>query len=320
VKNNPLYTSELSKSVAALGEIGLIDSIKSWLGDVCPPAPAGIGDDCAVFAPAKKSQVVTVDPVIYGRHFDETVAPKDVGAKLLKRNLSDIAAMGARPTIAVVSLAIDRRLRTAWLRQFYQGLASAAREYDVQIVGGDVAESPNSVIATVTQLGIATGRVVTRSGARLDDHIYVTGALGGSILGHHYRFIPRLAEGAWLSKRREVRAMMDLSDGLAKDVRALTPAGCVAAINTAALPVSPAARRLASRSGKSAVDHALTDGEDYELVLAVDGRCSTAAFEQAWRSQFQTRLTRIGQFTRTGKKLETNHVAATRYAAYEHLR
>ena len=115
--------------VDALGEGGLIAAIRRWLGDSCPPAPAGIGDDCAVLPAARARQLLTVDPVIFGRHFDAAVPAAAVGAKLLKRNLSDIAAMGGRPRAAVVSLCLDRSTRVRWLREFHRGLATTARFY-----------------------------------------------------------------------------------------------------------------------------------------------------------------------------------------------
>ncbi|MFM9093191.1 MAG: thiamine-phosphate kinase, partial [Verrucomicrobiota bacterium] len=154
-----------------------------------------------------------MDPVILGRHFDASVPPAAVGAKLLKRNLSDIAAMGGRPRAAVVSLCLDRATRVRWLREFHRGLARTARRHGVALVGGDVAEAPGALIASLTLLGDADGtRVLTRQGARSGDWIAVTGRLGGSLAsGHHHRFTPRLAEGRWLARRPEIRAMMDVS-------------------------------------------------------------------------------------------------------------
>ncbi len=112
---NP-FTRQRSRSVGARGEQRLIADIRRWLGDATPAAPFGIGDDCAVIPPTRRHQLVTTDPVIHGRHFDDTVPARAVGAKLLKRNLSDIAAMGGRPVAAVVALALAPETSTAWLR------------------------------------------------------------------------------------------------------------------------------------------------------------------------------------------------------------
>jgi thiamine-monophosphate kinase len=319
------FTKEKSGSVAAQGEENLLVLIRHWLGAVSPRAPYGIGDDCAVLpdAVAGARQLITVDPVIYGRHFDDATPAGAVGEKLLKRNLSDLAAMGARPTAALLALTLDPRTSLHWLEEFYRGLASAARRWRVRIVGGDLAQAENFVGAYLTLLGAAVGpRVVTRSGARAGDAIYVTGELGGSRLGHHWRFIPRLAEGAWLARQTAVGAMMDVSDGLAKDLRALTPSGAFPAIDASSVPVSAAARRLAARTKNPPLHHALSDGEDYELVFAHGARGSVAlaAFERKWRRAFpHTRLTRIGQFVRAGKA-PAEALDLGLYRGYEHLK
>jgi thiamine-monophosphate kinase len=316
------FTSSRAASVAAQGELRLLALIRRWLGDASPRSPFGIGDDCAVIPPTRNQQLVTTDPVIHGRHFDDTVAPRAVGAKLLKRNLSDIAAMGGRPVAAVVSLALAPNTRLSWLRDFYLGLAACARRQGVGIVGGDITQGPRGFFgAFLTLHGESTGRrVVTRGGARPGDRIYVTGVLGGSLRGHHYTFTPRLAEGAWLAQRPEVRAMMDVSDGLAKDLRALTPGGLAPAIDAAAVPLSAAARRAARATRRSALHHALGDGEDYELLIVVRRRANPTWFERAWKKRFpQLKLTLIGTFARLGK-LPAGALRLADYRGYEHLR
>ncbi len=316
---NP-FTANPALSVGALGERRLIAKLREWLGAANPPAPFGIGDDCAVLpASGKRRLLVTTDPVLYGRHFDDSLAPAAAAAKLLKRNLSDIAAMGGDPRSAVVWLALPRRVSIAWIRGFYRALGRCAHRHGVAIAGGDIAESPAMLGAFLTLLGEASGpRVLTRQGAKSGDWLYVTGELGGSILGKHHRFTPRLPEGRWLAARREVRCLMDLSDGLAKDLLELTPAGAKPALDPAALPVSRAARTLARRDGRTALDHALSDGEDFELLFALSARCDRAAFEQAWRRRFTTKLTRIGHFVRAGDSC-ADALPLDRYHGYEHL-
>jgi len=314
------FAQKKSGFVAALGESALLEKIRRWLGSVSPPPPSGMGDDCALLPPAKNPQLITTDPVIYGRHFDDTVPPAGAGEKLLKRNLSDLAAMGARPTTAVLALTLDPRVSVRWLEQFYRGLAAAARRWRVRIVGGDVSQAENFVGAYLTLLGEAAGpRVVTRLGARAGDAIFVTGELGGSRLGRHWRFTPRLAEGAWLARRPAVRAMMDVSDGLAKDLRALTPPGTRPALDAAAVPVSAAARRLATHTVQSPLQHALCDGEDYELVFALAAGADHTAFERAWRRAFpRTRLSHIGFFAKR-KNFPAGALRLDHYHGYEHL-
>lgn len=314
------FTAHPSASVSALGEGRLIAAIQRWLGPATLRTPFGIGDDCAVLPASVHRQLVTVDPVVYGEHFDDSIAPAAAGSKLLKRNLSDIAAMGGRPRAAVIALALDRRVRLDWLEQFYRGLAREARRYRVPIVGGDVTRQAGGLAATLTLIGDApAGRPVTRRGARSGDWIYVTGELGGSILGRHHRFSPRLAEGRWLAERAEVRSLMDVSDGLARDLAALLPAGTRPHLQAAAIPISAAARTLARRSGRPALDHALGDGEDYELLFTVSARADRAAFERAWSRRFRTRLSALGRFAPINAPLPAGTIDLRAHRGYEHL-
>jgi thiamine-monophosphate kinase len=306
------FAKKSADSVTAFGEAKLITAIRRWLGAASPRAPFGIGDDCAVLPASRGPQLITVDPVIFGRHFDAAVPPRAVGAKLLKRNLSDLAAMGGCPSAAVLALTLDPHTSVAWLEQFYRGLATCARRYRVPIVGGDIAQADGVLAASLTLLGAAAGpRVVTRTGARIGDSIYVTGVLGRSLAsGHHFAFHPRLAEGAWLAGRPEVRAMMDVSDGLAKDLGALTPPHAKPVLEPGALPLRRGADLRA----------ALTDGEDYELVFALAAHTDAAAFARAWHRRFpRTRLTNIGHFARSNA-LSPSAVRLEDFSGYEHLR
>ncbi len=306
------FTARHHESVSAWGEEKLIAAIRRWLGRASPRAPFGIGDDCAVLRPSRGRQLITVDPVIYGRHFDDRVPPRAVGAKLLKRNLSDLAAMGGRPIAAVLALTLDARVSRRWLEGFYRGLAASALAHRVPIVGGDIAQADGVVAASLTLLGEATGpRVLTRTGARVGDLIFVTGALGTSLAtGHHFRFAPRLAEGAWLARQSDVRAMMDISDGLAKDLHALTPRGAAPALDASALP----------RRRGADVRAALTDGEDYELVFVLARSADRAHFERAWRRAFpRLKLSCVGKFT-SSTAVPPAAIRLADYHGYEHLR
>jgi thiamine-monophosphate kinase len=179
-------------------------------------------------------------------------------------------------------------------------------------VGGDIAQADGIVAASLTLLGHAAGaRVVTRTGTRAGDWIYVTGTLGGSLRRrHHYQFTPRLAEGAWLARQAGVRAMLDVSDGLAKDLRALTSRHAVPALDPTALPRRPGATIAA----------ALSDGEDYELVFTLAGRGDRVHFGRAWRRAFpRTRLTCIGRFVRPGDR-PAGSLDLADFHGYEHLK
>ena len=306
------FTQKRAESVTALGETRLIAAIRHWLGATSPRAPFGIGDDCAVLPTIHGRPLLTVDPVIYGEHFNATVPPRGVGEKLFKRNISDIAAMGGRPRAAVVALALDPSVKLDWLEGFYRGLAAVSRQYGVPVVGGDVARHIGGIVATMTLVGEqVTPRTLTRTGAHTRDWIFVTGVLGGSLASeHHWRFSPRLAEGAWLAGRAEVRAMLDLSDGLAKDLRALTPPGAEPALDVAALP----------RRRGCDLRAALSDGEDYELLFAVTGEAEPVEFIRAWRRKFpRTRLSCIGKFVRAGRR-PTSALNLAEYQGFEHLR
>ncbi|TAG31402.1 MAG: thiamine-monophosphate kinase [Verrucomicrobia bacterium] len=306
------------ETIAALGEQKLLTRVRRWLGSTMPPAPRGMGDDCAVLphSPAStrgRSLLVTVDPVIYGQHFDHTVPARAAGQKLLSRNLSDIAAMGGRPTAAVLALALDPRTRIDWLEGFYRGLAATARRHGVAVVGGDLATHHGGLVASLTLLGeTTTRRALTRAGAAEDDFIAVTGVLGGSLTsGHHWRFTPRLAEGAWLAARREVTAMMDVSDGLAKDLHALAPAKTKPLLFDELIP----------RRAGCDLSAALTDGEDYELLFTVRGTPAVARrFTAAWAKAFpRTPITVIGRFVADSFPADgALNLAA--YHGFEHFR
>jgi thiamine-monophosphate kinase len=289
----PWFAARRGPCVGSLGESRLIAAIRRWLGPAAPRSPRGPGDDCALLPAAPEAQLVTVDPVIAGVHFDHRVPARAAGAKLLKRNLSDIAAMGGRPRAAVIALALDERTSLRWLADFHRGLAAESRRHGVPIVGGDIARLSGAFVATLTLIGAAPRRPLTRTGARRGDRIYVTGEFGRSRpTGHHHRFQPRLAEGRWLAGRSEVVAMMDVSDGLAKDLLALTPPRSEPSLDLSALP---------RRDGATARE-ALGDGEDYELVLAVEARADPGAFERAWHRAFpRTRLTALGEFVARGR-------------------
>lgn len=288
------FTNNREESFKQLGEAGLLRLIKRRLGDVLPPAPVGMGDDCAVL-PEKPRTLVTIDPVVYGKHFDDAVAPADAAAKLVKRNLSDIAAMGGLPLEGFLGWLVPPNTSVYWLEHFVDGLATTCRQYGLTLNGGDIASSNADLAISLTLTGHATHPVL-RGHAKPGDHLFVTGTLGGSILGKHLSFEPRLQEGQWLGSRMEVVSMIDISDGLAKDLPTLLAnrQESAIALDLEKLPIADAAHEMAKQSGKPAWQHALCDGEDYELAFAIGANAALEAFQAAWNDAFQTPLQQIG--------------------------
>lgn len=278
-----------------IGELQLIHFIREWLGNACPPCPRGIGDDTAVLPRSKaKHGLLTNDSLVWKRHFDESATAAQAGAKLLKRNLSDIAAMGGQPNHAVLALACGGDLSIQWLASFFKGLSECAIEYQCEINGGDVtAADEGTFAATLTLLG-ECDRPVSRCAGSLGSWIWATGSLGGSILGHHITFQPRLAEGQWLAAHNETAAMMDCTDGPSQDLPKMIPDGLQAKIDLSFIPVSDSARAAAQDTGKPAAWHAFTDGEDYELLFITHPDTDAVRFEAAWKKEFQTPLAPIG--------------------------
>lgn len=315
---NP-FASTTRESAASLGEVALINRIRRWLGTAAPPSPAGPGDDCAILRPRRGAKLlVTTDPIVWGRHFDGATSPSAAAAKLLRRNLSDIAAMGGTPRFAVLSWAIPARTSIIWLAAFHRALAREASRWGVTINGGDISSSERDLSAHMTLIGESRGRTLLRAGAREGDSIYVTGTLGGSILGRHARFEPRIEEGKWLAGQSSIRCMIDVSDGLAKELPLITPKGCRAALDGDRVPVSPAARRLAKRTGRSALEHALTDGEDFELLFAVARDARTSRLEDLWCRRFSTPLSRIGRFVGLDEPA-SGGLAIEKLSGFEHF-
>ena len=288
------FTENPEESFKHLGEAGLLRLIKQRLGDVLPPAPAGMGDDCAVL-PHTPRTLVTIDPVVYGKHFDDSVAPAGAAAKLIKRNLSDIAAMGGLPLEGFLGWLVPPKTAICWLETFVDGLADTCRQYGITLNGGDIAGSNKDLAISLTLTGYAE-RPVLRGKAKAGDHLFVTGELGGSILGKHLHFEPRLGEGQWLANHEDVISMIDLSDGLAKDLPNLlaNPQTNSIALNLVSLPIADAAKQLSAQSGQPAWQHALTDGEDYELAFALKSNADIDNFVADWSRRFETPLSQVG--------------------------
>ena len=321
-------------TVAELGERALIERIRARL----PPAPAfvvvGIGDDAAVVEPDRnRLEVLTTDCQVEGVHFDQTfVGAADIGHRALAVNLSDLAAMGAAPRVALLSLVLPPSLPAASVDALVDGMADLAARARIVIVGGNIARSPGPLIVDVTVTGSVHGRrVLTRAGARAGDDLYVSGTLGGAAAGlrmlsaggpargelaadpcvmRYLRPEPRLRLGMMLGRNRAARACVDLSDGLADGVRQLGEASGVGALIEAdAVPIEKGAT----------LRDALGGGEDYELLFAVSPRMRSR-LKNATRLAAGLTVTRIGRVTADrAMLLNRNGSTAELPAGFQHF-
>lgn len=285
------------------GEIALLAEIRQRVTRAANPGlkgglHLGIGDDCALLTLRRGEELaVTTDLSIDGRHFRlNWHQPEAIGHRVLARGLSDLAAMGARPIAAFLSMGLPRSLTgypvglrravsRTWVSRFLDGFLALAAACNTPLAGGDLAESPVAVADIVLVGAVPRGRALLRSGARPGDLLYVTGALGGAAAGlarlaelasparpnppripkkleaqlaAHLYPQPRIAQGLWLQRRGLASAVLDLSDGLSSDLAHLCEeSGVAAEVDAAALPIHPAAT----------LAQALHGGEDYELLF-----------------------------------------------------
>ena len=263
----------------------------------------GAGDDCAVLdiGLADEQLLFKTDAIVEGIHFTGETAPEKVGHKALARCLSDIAAMAGRPTAALVTLALPPKYDAAYVEHIYAGMRALAERWQVAIVGGETTTNPGQILINVALIGIVPrSRAVLRRGSKAGDGLFVTGELGGSLTGKHLEFEPRLAEAQWLAEHFSVHAMIDVSDGLAGDLRHLMHgAGLGAEILSRAVPISKAAKSQAraESSAKPPLLAALTDGEDFELLFTVPSNEAVRLLD-AWKKQFPAvKLSCIGKMT-----------------------
>ncbi len=278
-----------TKAGLGLGELALVERIRARAAGLPGGAGVGlgIGDDCALLrVKAGDELAVTTDLSIEGRHFRlDWHTPEAVGHRALARGLSDLAAMGARPVAAFLSLGLPGRLtvgrrgRAAWVDRFLDGLLALAAVHRVALTGGDVSESPVAMMDIVLTGAVPRGRALVRSGARAGDRICVTGTLGGAAAelaalgaapkrfgrrtsaemgGAHLFPQPRIRQGLALMRRALASSAMDLSDGLSLDLaRLCRESGVAAEVDAELVPVAKGAT----------LEQALHGGEDYELLF-----------------------------------------------------
>ena len=263
----------------------------------------GAGDDCAVLdvGLAERLMLFKTDAVVEGIHFAAGTPPEKIGHKALGRCLSDIAAMAGTPVAALITIALPRKFDPAVIEAVYSGMNTLARRHQLAIVGGETTSNPERMLLSVAVLGfVARGKALLRSGAEVGDAIFVTGELGGSLAGKHLEFRPRLEQAQWLAQHFSVHSMIDLSDGLAGDLRHVLKASRVGAeLLSSAIPISADARRAAKSksSTKPPLLAALTDGEDFELLFTLASRDAVPLLD-AWRKRFPNLpLSCIGKIT-----------------------
>ena len=258
---------------------------------------AGAGDDSAVldFGLPGKLFLFKTDAVVDGVHFTKDTPPEKVGRKALARALSDVAAMAGTPVAALVTIGLPEKSDPELVLKIYAGLNALAQQHSVAVCGGETTTNPGGIFISIALLGtVARGKQVLRSGAKAGDAIFVTGELGGSLAGKHLEFEPRLAEAHWLAEYFAIHAMIDLSDGLAGDLRHILKASGVGAeLLKSAIPISRAAKLQAKKKPSFAA--ALTDGEDFELLFTVASSDAVKLLD-AWKKKFpKPKLSCIGK-------------------------
>ncbi|HQR42558.1 MAG TPA: thiamine-phosphate kinase [Gemmatales bacterium] len=255
------------------------------------------GDDCAgiAWSPGKEL-LVTTDMLLEGSCFLREAGPVRIGRKAMSVNLSDMAAMAGKPVAAVVSVGLPRDLPESWAQELFASLHAQAAAFETAIVGGDTNSWNGPLTINVTLFGEPTGGgPVRRGGAKPGDALLVTGTLGGSILGHHLDFTPRVKEAQQLHALAELHAMIDLSDGLSTDLHHLCEeSGCGAEVWAEAVPVSLAAQQM--QPPRSPLEHALCDGEDFELLFAVSAEDAARLLKSQPLATLGVNLTQIGCF------------------------
>ncbi|MCD8184961.1 MAG: thiamine-phosphate kinase [Rikenellaceae bacterium] len=308
----------MEKNQDPSGEFGWIEQIRRQFAPLVPAGTEGIGDDCAVIpAGAEDAFVLSTDLLVENTHFlKDKISPEDLGYKALAVNLSDLAAMGACPVASLLSIGLSESLDESWRNLFLKGYEELSCRFRVPLLGGDTVISEKLVI-NVTVIGKAqAGEIKRRKGSLPGDLICVTGNLGDSaaglklileelpvapeyqpLLSAHYRPYPFLKEGGWLGRQPEVHAMMDVSDGIASDLRHLLEASGVGAdIELSRLPISESLQRCCRAFDWNAERLAVAGGEDYVLLTTVDAD-SFAALDERYRALFGADLHILGKIT-----------------------
>lgn len=329
-----------------LGEFGLIARIKEKLPPSLPGVLKGMGDDGAICSLGKNQVLVsTVDLLVEGIHFDLAyTSPYFLGRKSLAVNLSDIAAMGAKPLYALISIALPTRLKVEFVDEFISGFLEMGQENSVSLIGGDTSVSPDKLFISVTLLGEgARKKLVCRQGAIAGDDIYITGTLGDSLGGmkilqqkkreplsqaesylvaRHLNPSARVKEGQIIAQRNLAHAMIDVSDGLLSDLAHIcTESNVGATIWAEEIPISSSLKVMAEGKGEPAWKIALIGGEDYELLFTAPAE--KAAEIRELNKEWNCGVTKIGKIEPLphGLVVKDTHgvINISQYQGYDHF-
>ena len=279
----------------------------TWLLDRIPADPrleVPPGDDAAVLRPpAMRRTVVTVDMLTEGVDFilGPDCPPRSIGHKAVAVSLSDLAAMGSRPEAVVVAVCLPQTGGDAIAHGLLEGIQAITAEYGCTLAGGDTNSWDGPLVVSVTAIGsVPPGRAWRRDGAKPGDLLVVTGACGGSLLGRHLAVEPRCREAICIADRFEVHAAIDVSDGLSLDLSRMMQASATGAVvRLADVPIHADARRMSllPGDGKTPLDHALSDGEDFELILAMPSDAAHSLVATAGKPPLDLPITIIGEVT-----------------------
>ncbi|MCX6879785.1 MAG: thiamine-phosphate kinase [Verrucomicrobia bacterium] len=284
------------KRLSDIGEDALIERLVR-LVPLDPNPASGPGDDCAVIDPGPGQatlQLLKTDVLVEHIHFLPDAPPRAVGWKAAARVVSDFAAMGGRPERFLITLALPPQTPVAWVEDLYRGIGACLQRFGGVLAGGETSSvpPPSAALISIAATGsVRREHLTRRSTAKSGQSLLVTGRLGGSRHAKPLDFTPRLEETNWLVSNFKPTAMMDLSDGLARDLPRLAAAsGCGYVLEWDALPVTPGCT----------VEQALGDGEDFEMLLAVES-ARVSALLAAWALAFPgLPLTRIGRLVGAG--------------------
>ena len=327
-----------------MSEFDLIKAIRDRLGGPGLGTLIGPGDDAAVYEPPGVLELLTCDAFVEGVHFlTEHSSFRDIGAKCMVANISDVAAMGGVPSKAVVSLCVPPYVSESDVTEFFEGALEVCEAYGAEIVGGDIVSSQSAFMVSVALVGaVDSDRVITRSGAVPGDALVVTGELGGSEVGllsmkaglprdedvdsarqRHLRPVPRVAEARAVMQVATPHAMIDLSDGLSSDLLHIADeSGVGVVLESSLIPIAACATAVSDRLGQDPVEMALGSGEEFELLIALPESETDRASEHVM-AVTGTRLTRIGYVTAAGEGrnlLRTDgSTVALVPSGYEHL-
>ena len=312
----------MSDTVGSVGERVLVDRLQARVSQAGPSVHLGIGDDAAVLEPERGAlQVITTDSIVEGVHFRRNWSTADaIGHKALAVNLSDLAAMGAAPHAALLSLAMPSDFPLSDFDALLEGFLRLAAKERTLLIGGNMTRSPGPLVVNVTALGwVGKRRLLRRTGARRGDELWVTGTIGAATAGltilqrdltrtklseaalecleHFDKPLPQMRAGWIVGKTRSARAAIDLSDGLADGARRLAEAaGLGVTIDAGALPIHPGALEVSLVAGADPIHQSLTGGEDYELAFAVAPK-ERRKFLAAIRRAGNRPVTKVGTFT-----------------------